>query len=173
MTIAAATTQHVFETAGLGRAPFRYLGCFVSVGPIKLADGSEVGAPGQPMGTCSYCGAGIKNCCRIKSSDGIVSIVGCDCVAKTGDKGLKALVQKQVNVWSKEREQGRVSTLQDRLVNDQGLRSLLMGMAHPKGFKNRETGEELTMLDQVEWMMANSGHAGRMRMVRSIAKTEA
>lgn len=168
----ANDTQHVFETAGLGKAPFRYLGCFVSVGPIKLADGSEVGAPGQPMGTCAYCGAGIKNCCKIKSADGIVSIVGCDCVAKTGDAGLKSLVKKQVSAWSKDREAARVETLQDRLKNDEELRSMLQGKAHPKGFKNRETGEPLTMLDQVEWMMANSGHSGRMRMVRSIAKME-
>jgi len=165
-------TQHVFETAGLGKAPFTYQGCYEDKGPHKLADGSEIGAPGQPMGTCAYCGQGIAICCRIKSADGQTFTVGSDCVAKTGDKGLKALVQKDSRKRAKGREQERVQQLQERLENDLELRAALEARPHPKGFKNRETGEALTLLDQVTWMMQNSGHAGRMRMVRAIAKME-
>lgn len=73
---------HPFEIAGLGRAPFTLEGYSCEVGPKKLADGVTVGAPGQPMGTCDYCGRGIAHVFKIRSSDGKESGVGCDCVAK-------------------------------------------------------------------------------------------
>ena len=166
------SNQHVFETAGLGKGPFRYVGSYEDKGPHKLADGSEIGAPGQPMGTCAYCGQGIAICCRIKSADGKTFTVGSDCVAKTGDKGLKQLVAKDSRARAKVREEARVQELLERLENDLELIAALEARPHPKGFKNRETGEELTLLDQVTWMMANSGLSGRMRMVRAIAKME-
>ena len=81
--------QHVFEKAGLGLAPFKVLRCETRVGPIRMPDGTEVGAPGQPMGTCDYCGTGIKDCYVIRSKDAKEFIVGCDCVLKAGDAGLK------------------------------------------------------------------------------------
>lgn len=73
---------HPFEEAGLGKAPFRCIGVERRVGPIKCADGSEIGSPGQPMGSCDYCGTGIADCFTIQSGDGKRFIVGCDCVAK-------------------------------------------------------------------------------------------
>jgi hypothetical protein len=50
---------HIFERAGLAKAPFRYVGSTYRVGPIRFIDkGVEVrvGSPGQPMGTCDYFG---------------------------------------------------------------------------------------------------------------------
>tara|TARA_R110002167_G_scaffold143958_2_gene333718 strand:- start:57003 stop:57533 length:531 start_codon:yes stop_codon:yes gene_type:complete len=167
--------QHVFETAGLGLAPFRFIGAIEDRGPHKVVINGvqcEVGAPGQPMGTCAYCGQGIAICCRIESADGKRFTVGSDCVAKTGDKGLKALVRKEATKRTKVREEARVDELRYRLVNDLELIASLEARPHPQGFKNRETGEDLSLLDQVTWMMANSGLSGRMRMVRSIAKME-
>lgn len=81
---AEPNTIHPFEAAGLGLAPFKLIGFDRKVGPIKMEDGTEVGAPGQPMGTCDYCGTGIADCYRIKSSDLKTFIVGCDCVLKLG-----------------------------------------------------------------------------------------
>lgn len=71
---------HRFEERGLGRAPFAFVDVF-----------EHVTQEGQPAGTCSYCGNGIKNCCVIRSADGRRFIVGNDCVAHTGDEGLKRL----------------------------------------------------------------------------------
>tara|TARA_R110000796_G_scaffold84556_1_gene184224 strand:- start:1863 stop:2396 length:534 start_codon:yes stop_codon:yes gene_type:complete len=167
--------QHVFESAGLGLAPFRYVGSFEDKGPHKSVINGvqvEIGAPGQPMGTCAYCGQGIAICCQIKSADGKTFTVGSDCVTKTGDKGLKQLVAKDSRKRAKGREEERVAVLRDRLENDLELRSSLESQPHPRGFQDRETGQDLTLLDQVEWMMANSGLSGRMKMVRAIAKME-
>jgi hypothetical protein len=68
---------HTFEISGLGKSPFRY------IDPKK----SDVLAAGQQC-WCEHCGTMIKNRHFIKSSDGVVSIVGVDCLQKTGDQGL-------------------------------------------------------------------------------------
>lgn len=87
---------HPFEIAGLGRAPFTLEGYSCEVGPKRLADGVTVGAPGQPMGTCDYCGRGIAHVFKIRSSDGKESGVGCDCVLKIEreDNQLVSAVKK-------------------------------------------------------------------------------
>jgi hypothetical protein len=73
---------HPFEAAGLGKAPFRYVGHERQVGPIITESGMEIGYAGQPMGTCDFCGQGIADCFSIQSADGNRFKVGCDCVAK-------------------------------------------------------------------------------------------
>lgn len=78
-------TIHPFETAGLGKAPFKFAGMYEDRGPKQYPNGMTVGAPGQPMGTCEYCGQGIALCCRIASADGKTFVVGSDCVEKTND----------------------------------------------------------------------------------------
>lgn len=65
------TELHPFEQAGLGKAPFRYLG-----------SGEKRTNSGQPAGTCEYCSRGILTCCVIGSADGKTFVVGCDCVRK-------------------------------------------------------------------------------------------
>jgi len=73
--------KHVFEVAGLGKAPFKYIG-------FKQMTYSP--APGifQPGTACAYCATGINNVFIIESSDGKRFHVGCDCLMKTGDNGL-------------------------------------------------------------------------------------
>ena len=91
------TKIHVFETAGLGISPFKFVGYYIDRGRSYTSpEGitTTVGAPGQPTGTCDYCGASIANCFRIQLADGKVFVVGSECVLKTGDAGLKAEVDK-------------------------------------------------------------------------------
>jgi hypothetical protein len=64
--------SHVFTEAGLGQAPFKV------VGFTEKSTG------------CAFCGRAIQKVCIVKSADGIRSNIGCDCVKKTGDKGLIA-----------------------------------------------------------------------------------
>lgn len=68
---------HPFERAGLGMAPFRFVGHFVS----KYQ--ACPGAPIQPGSSCDYCGTGIMDVFRIRSTDGKEFKVGCDCVRRT------------------------------------------------------------------------------------------
>jgi hypothetical protein len=69
-------TKHTFELSGLGKPPY------VVVNPKQnpLDQGVQF--------WCDHCGTCIKNRNFIKSSDGKVSIVGIDCLRKTGDQGL-------------------------------------------------------------------------------------
>lgn len=169
---------HKFEQAGLGKAPFRFVGVEERRGPIRELDkngqptGVEYGAPGQPMGTCDYCGQGIAICCTIVSADGKRFIVGSDCVAKTGDAGLRT-VKTAVNKLAREktvaRERQRIGDMRDRLTMDDELRAKLSAIPHPQDWR-AEKGE--TLLDSVEWMMERAGHSGRMKTVRCIERVE-
>ena len=173
-----ATEQHVFEAAGLGTAPFRYVGFRERRGPEKILDangvwhGEECGAPGQPMGTCKFCGQGIAICCEIVSADGKRFIVGSDCVEKTGDAGLRK-VKTDVAKFKREqtlaREKVRISQLAARLVDDLPLRAKLDSMQHPQKW-GQDQG--LSLFDSIVWFMDNAGHAGKMKMVRLVAKLE-
>lgn len=88
MTVA---TQHPFESAGLGLAPFAYVG---------MIEKTYSACPGhsQPAGTCDYCGQGIKYCCEIRSADGRRFTVGCDCVRKVNraDNRLLAAMERDI-----------------------------------------------------------------------------
>ncbi|WP_286241143.1 hypothetical protein [Neptuniibacter halophilus] len=68
--------MHTFELSGLGKAPFHL------ITPKQSAlDKGEIF-------WCEHCGTTIKHRNFIKSADGKVSIVGIDCLKKTGDQGL-------------------------------------------------------------------------------------
>lgn len=86
---------HVFENAGMGKAPFKLVG-FYAIPSKSLAEHNPTAynnmlaamPKGVGCGTCVYCGTALINNFIIESSDGKKSAVGCDCVAKTGDQGL-------------------------------------------------------------------------------------
>lgn len=150
---------HVFEKAGLGVAPFKFVGMHVMRGPITLPGGSQVGYPGQPMGTCDFCGQGIANCYNIVSSDGKRFIVGSECVAKTGDKGLKAQVDKIKTQARHEREDKIIS---ENLAWVDSNREALAKIQY--GYGNR------TLLSSIEWYYRNAGRSGKMKIVRHARK---
>lgn len=69
--------MHTFELSGLGKAPFKV------VKPTAKQNLEH----GQVF-FCEHCGTTIKNRHFIKSADGKLSVVGIDCLKKTGDQGL-------------------------------------------------------------------------------------
>ena len=72
--------KHVWELAGLGKAPYRYISC-----EQKLF---KCGDTVKPGGTCHYCSTAITFCFTIQSADGKRFIVGSDCVERIGELGL-------------------------------------------------------------------------------------
>lgn len=89
------TMIHLFQDAGLGKAPFKLIGKY-SIPSASLAEhnpsGYQNALNGMPkdvgVGSCAYCGTALVHNFIIQSSCGKKSAVGCDCVAKTSDKGL-------------------------------------------------------------------------------------
>ena len=162
-----AAEIHAFEKAGLGIAPFEYVGFYTSRGPHRsVANGIEiqVGAPGQPMGTCAFCGAGIANCFKIKSADGKGFIVGSECVRKTGDYGMERAVDKEIQRIRKESEEARIAEIQRRFAAGE-LSDLLLGLRSPSGIG-------ASAMSWFDWMMRHAGHSGKMRVVRFVEKNE-
>jgi hypothetical protein len=70
---------HPFERAGLGLAPFRFVG--VTENMIRHPDGTC-----QPGGTCDYCANGIRWECHVLSADGKRFKVGCDCIGRLASR---------------------------------------------------------------------------------------
>lgn len=90
---------HVFEKAGLGKAPFAFVGSYEH---HEHAFGSNIQGliPHGDYGTnCEFCGHYIRNVFLVESSDGKTFRVGSDCVTKTGDAGMinkvKAILKEQ------------------------------------------------------------------------------
>jgi hypothetical protein len=169
------TKIHDFEKAGLGRAPFTFKGAYEDRGPHTWTDPktgitTSAGAPGQPMGTCAYCGQGIAIICSIEDADGKRFTVGSDCVKRTGDRGLHiatTTVQRIAREATQKREDVRIKELAARLASDMDLQAFLRTKPHPQAWR-REKGD--TLLEWTGWMLANSGHAGRMTVVRTIER---
>lgn len=69
--------KHLFEISGLGKAPFRY----VAPSASKQREFTH-------QFFCEHCGTAIKNQHFIQSADLKISVVGVDCLKKSGDEGL-------------------------------------------------------------------------------------
>jgi hypothetical protein len=170
MPTAPAPKVHVFELAGLGVAPFRYTG---SERRVYVAC---QGADEQPGGSCDLCGAGIKLFCWIEDANGRRFKVGSDCVAKTGDKGLRRLVDADVRRRARDakwaRESVKIEAARAKLA-EPSIRERLSAEPHSRGFKDRETGRELTRLDELEWLLAHAGTSGRLGVAKILSTMEA
>lgn len=151
------TTQHVFEAAGLGLAPFRCTGVTVDVGPRNLGNGCTVGAPGQPMGTCDFCGTGILYCFHILSSDGKRFIVGCDCVAKTGDAGLRKVVDAVLKEEKDKATDARIRAAFDLFYSNEKVRNAL--------------GDSTCRY--IDFCQKHAGRSGALKCARMIEKAAA
>jgi len=152
--------EHVFETAGLGKAPFTFVGMYVSRGPIRTELNGvvcEVGYAGQPMGTCEYCGNGIANCFQIKSADGKSFIVGSECVMKTGDNGLRA----------------KVNEVKTAIQHEKDDTFILEGMKwvedNAEALKLTKHGK-YTLYDSLLWYKKNAGRSGMIRILKFARK---
>lgn len=164
-------TQHVFEAAGLGRAPFRIINVEERRGPLQWVDERGIthitGSPGQPMGVCDYCGTGIAECWVIESADRKRFIVGCDCVRKTGDSGLQQSMNRKLTAQRNARADARIAELRRRLEADPVLIDRLRGISSPNLKRPSDNA-----LDWALWMMAHAGRTGCLAVCRFIDRVE-
>ena len=156
--------KHAFEVAGLGLAPFRFIGASENV--ITFPDGTQ-----KAGGSCDYCGTGIRTECVIMSADGKQSKVGCNCIEKVGDTGIMKAYKSSREYRDKQRQirnKKAAAIFQELTALIQANSDLFSSQPHPYGFTDRKTGVPLTYLDSVNWMMNASGNKGRAGLLTSL-----
>lgn len=92
------TKTHIWTEAGLGQAPFRVVR--METEEDRAGIENERKSNGQAYTTnhcttCDACGTAIYNAYHIESADGRRFKVGCDCLEKTGDKGLIDVAKRE------------------------------------------------------------------------------
>lgn len=166
MSTAIATIEkvHPFEKAGLGKAPFQYVGMVYQ----EISHGQRVvGSVGgcemttKPGGSCAFCGKYIVNMFDVESADGHRFHVGCDCIRKVGDVVLTKKVNADVKKMKAKRESDRIAEARRNLPQAYSLRS----QPHPTPYL---ASEGKTMAGYCEWLLANSGPSGKLRAARMI-----
>lgn len=156
--------MHTFERAGLGKAPFRCTGFQVK----KFQ--AHPDAPVQPGASCAYCHTGIMQCFEITSRDGKKFEVGCDCVDKTGDRGLirsykqHPMVRAANRAKSQARDE-RVKAEWASLIADETSNALLSSI-----FVDAYKGGQETWLAFAIRAWGYCGAAGRGRYLRTAKK---
>jgi hypothetical protein len=166
---------HPFQKAGLGLAPFRYIGVKhqdISYGQAVIGHIGGVPITTKPGGTCDACGTYIVDMYRIRSADGRESVVGCDCIKKVGYKveslpKLKADLKKAAKAKravAKGKEEVRIEAARDAF---QSAPAMFTDKPHPTKFRAEQGA---SFRDYVEWMLIHAGHSGRFSMAKLIEK---
>lgn len=154
--------MHAFEVAGLGKAPFRFVGADEKF--ITYPDGST-----QAAGSCDYCGTGIRLQCYVQSADGKRFKVGCNCIEKVGDTGLLKAYKTSPTYRAKQsalRANRAAAVRVELLAKRDAMAPILSANPHPRGFTDRETGKPMTELDYVNWMIDHCGTAGSKALLK-------
>lgn len=146
--------MHIFEQANLGTAPFHV------VGYERKTFRAHPGAPEQVGASCDYCSTGIKDVYWIQSSDKRRFKVGCDCVAKTGDRGLIDTVKREAK---KAKAAAQAQLIHEARVILEGNPDLLANTDHPsiKGKSGR---------DYAIWILSHAGTSGKLKVAKIIRK---
>lgn len=150
---------HPFERAGLGRAPFKFVGHYES---------KFQAAPGEPVkaGTsCDYCATAIMQVYRVRGSDGREFKVGSDCISKVDAKLTKAIsvVEKKRRAEKAEKRAQDSRSDLESLLADETVRAALAAKPSPVSWRSTET-----LLDHVLFVTKRCGDAGRRRWAAKI-----
>jgi hypothetical protein len=176
---------HPFELAGLGKAPFRFDGIedtSIGAGPdgmvrTTIHEGPLAGLDmhTKPGGSCDFCGHYIVTFCWVRSVDGKRFKVGTDCIAKL-DKTVvdpKCLVVKVKRAAAKLRTSKRNAATDRRIAKAietacrADIATKLFSAPHPNEWR-AEKGDSLA--DWCQWMLLNSGRAGKTKVAKAIEK---
>lgn len=118
---------HVYETAKLGKAPFKHMGVY-SIPSSSLAEHNvdaynyalKMMPKGYHCGICAFCGMPLTHNHLIKSSDGNTFSVGSECVTKSGDSGLMTAAEyARKEVARKKRNQEKAKREKEREIRYQ------------------------------------------------------
>ena len=145
---------HRFEFAGLGKGPFAF------TGRVTEKVHCVPGGPSKAGSCCDYCSTGIRYEFWVKSSDGKEFKVGCDCIHKTGDRGLILQIAKaerelrdKKNAAAKARKAERLAI---RVENAKAILPTIAGTLASKPHPSSYFADQgSTLLDYVKWCFEN------------------
>lgn len=163
MCQATSAAIHPFEKAGLGKAPFRYVGMVdqeISYGQRVIGSVGGIPIMTKPGGTCDYCGQYIVNMFNVVSADGHKFHVGCDCIHKV-DARLEQAIKPDLKKMKAARDKARIEQARADLPNAH----LLRNDPHPSPY-HAEQGKRLW--HYCEWLLKNGGTSGKLRAARMI-----
>lgn len=167
-TATVETSIHCFEKAGLGKAPFRYVGeeyQDIRYGSRVIGSIGGCAVETKPGGTCAYCSTYIVNMFVVESSDGNRFHVGCECIKKTGDAGLVRKVEAAVKKMNRERREAKkkLEAEVDRQLCETAQIGLLSDKPHPHPFR-AANGE--TLADWARFMIEHKNWKSLARVIR-------
>ena len=160
------TTDHPFDVAGLGRPPYAI------VGMSRETYQACHGAPVQPGGSCDYCGQGITYQVRVRSADGAVFKVGCDCAEKAEPSWGRTVQtfrndeqRKLARVAREKRNAKRRATAAIKRTRDAVILSDML--ADPRTVAAAEVAPHpsiagKTLADYVDWCQANGANPAKL-----------
>lgn len=174
----AAVTEHgvhAFERAGLGKAPFRFVGpedqdlCYGE----RILNRAEYERTGircatKPGGSCAYCGTYIVVMCNVESADGRSFHVGTDCIEKVGTAGMRRVVNETMAKRRRAKAAGKRAKDRETLtalLADDSVRALLASKPHPSKW-GADNGR--TLLDWAEWMLSNGGGQAHAKAIKAV-----
>jgi hypothetical protein len=186
--VASVPVMHVFEAAGLGKAPYKFLGI------QKRTYQAHYSAPVQPGASCMFCSTGIVYLFWLRSTDNKTFFVGSDCIMKSGDAGLKAIIDPHVKAHEREmrveRENQYISEFnkfvattgywtrpmlwgkvrdESKGVNASGLTLYAANGPHPNSYF---TSKGKTLADYMKYVYDGSGQSARARDSHNILIAE-
>lgn len=164
---------HIFEAAGLGKAPFSFDG--IQTDQDRADIENDRMRDGKPYTTnhctsCDYCSQAIHNAYFVRSADGKRFKVGCDCIRKADDSGLIRYVTKEESRKRSERAEAKRKAARQRelqlvaMFKSGQFSDQLRAMPHPKG------REGCTAFDYVDWCVdAHCVGTTVVRLLESVA----
>jgi hypothetical protein len=163
------TAIHCFEEAGLGKAPFRYVGIVdqqISHGDRVIGQVGGIAVTTKPGGSCMYCSRAILYMFNVESADGKTFHVGSECILKTGDKGLIVRVQSALRDLEKKRrlDKKRRAADADKQLCETAQIGLLASKPHPHPYRASQ-GE--TLYDWAKWMLEMKNYSTLARVIRA------
>ncbi len=165
---------HPFEKSGLGSGPYRYTGCESRDKDVKRSDGTVIINGGGT--TCDHCGTYIFNVMHFENGEGSKFKTGVDCALKAwrqydadtgngrsrGTAKVEAVKRSLAKKARKAREARKLEELKILLVE---RADHLAAIPHPKAWG---AAQGLTWNHYAEWMIKNSGAAGKGRLLNEL-----
>jgi hypothetical protein len=142
--------RHVFEAAGLGLAPYKFLNVSIK--------GSS----------CQYCSTGIMYQFWLESADHKTFYVGSDCIYKSGDDGLRRVIEPLVKAHQaelkRERDASYIAQFEAYLKANPNFWATVTG-PHPNRYY---ASQGKTMGDYQRFCYEHSGRSSKAKIARQI-----